>query len=121
MVRATSVLLVVGGFAAGTPRAGFASYKNARLLCSEHIASTTMHLDWSSYATKDSVDAVTAWYERSSKRKAKPGDHDSRQLAWDDNHKLEIYPAGAVEKFPHCDKAPKPTERTIILMSNVSR
>jgi hypothetical protein len=122
MVRATSLVAFLAATAAATPRAGFASYKNARLLCTEHVASTTMHLDWSSYATRDTVDAVTTWYEKSSKRKAKPGDNGSRQLEWDENHKLDIFPASEFEKFPHCDdKKPKPNERTIILMSNVSR
>jgi hypothetical protein len=121
MARVTSIVAILAGLAAATPRAGFSSYKNARLLCTEHVASTTMHLDWSSYATRDTVDAVTAWYEKTSKRKAKPGDNNSRQLEWDDNHKLDIFPAADVEKFPHCDKKPKSTERTIILMSNISR
>jgi hypothetical protein len=107
--------------AAATPRAGFSSYKDARLLCSEHVAGSGMHVTWSSYATKDSVSTVVAFYEKSSGRVATSGGNGERQLEWDKDHKLDIYPASRNDRFPHCDTRPEKGERTVILMSNVVR
>ena len=117
----TALLLASVTLVSATPRAGFGSYRDARLLCSEHVSGTGMHITWSSYATKDSVATVVAHYEKTSGRKATKDADGSFRLEWDDDHKLDIYPAASNDKFPHCDKKPAKGEQTVILLSSAAR
>jgi hypothetical protein len=110
------------GLVAAAPSAGFAAYKDARQLCSEHVAGSGMHITWSSYASKDPVDTIVRHYEKTTGRKATPaGSRGERSLAWDKDHMLEIYPASRNDAFPHCDKKPASGELSVILMSSAAR
>ena len=120
-MRLVVALVLVALPAMATPRAGFASYKNARLLCSEHVIGNTMHITWSSYATKDTVDTVVADYVKTTGRKATSEKDGSKLLVWDDTHHLAVYATADNDKFPHCNQKPKSGERAVILMSNVSK
>jgi hypothetical protein len=123
-VLAVSVSVAVAALAAvaaATPRAGFASYRDARLLCAEHVTGTGMHVMWSSYASKDDVATIAAHYEKTTGRKATTGTKGERHLEWDADHKLDIYPAARNDAFPHCAKKPGRGERSVILMSSVVR
>lgn len=107
--------------ATATPRAGFASYRDARLLCSEHVSGAGMHVTWSSYASKDDVSTIAAHYEKTTGRTATVGARGARHLEWDADHKLDIYPAARNDDFPHCDQKPARGERAVILMSSAAR
>jgi hypothetical protein len=37
---------------------------NARQLCSEHVTGTTMHITWTSYALRETVDEARAFFTR---------------------------------------------------------
>ena len=121
MKLALVLVAVAGSLAAATPSTGFQPYKAARRLCNEHVAGTTMHIEWSSYASKDSVATIAASYEKATGRKATTGAKGERSLEWDSNHKLDIYPATRNDEFPHCSEKPRPGESSVILMSNVIR
>lgn len=116
-----AALTVLAADVVATPRAGFASYRAARLLCAEHVTGTSMHVMWSSYASKDDVATIAAHYEKTTGRKATTGARGERHLEWDADHKLDIYPAARNDDFPHCAKKPARGERSVILMSSVAR
>ena len=50
-------------------------------------------------------------------RTATTGSKQERHLDWDADHKLDIYPAGKNDEFPHCDKKPAADDKSVILMS----
>jgi hypothetical protein len=114
-------LLVITPLAEATPRAGFASYPRSRLMCSQHVTGNTMHITWSSHASKDSVDTIVKHYEKTTSRIAKAGSKGERVLEWDADHHLAVYPAKRVDEFPHCDTRPKSGEQSVLLFSNTAR
>ncbi|MEO8705245.1 MAG: hypothetical protein ABI867_34705 [Kofleriaceae bacterium] len=86
------------------------------------MSGTTMHITWSSYASKDSVATIVAHYETTTGRKATPaGANGERTLEWDKDRKLEVYPASKNDAFPSCGKKPTTGEQSVILMSSAAR
>jgi hypothetical protein len=100
---------------------GFGPYPRARLLCSQHVTGKTMHITWTSHASSDSAEAIVKHYEKTTKRKATRGDKGEWNLAWDDNHKVAIYPVTKNDAFPHCDVKPTGGEKAVILISRAAR
>lgn len=101
----------------------FAAYPGARLLCDEHVSGNSMHISWRSYASKDPVARVVAFYEKDQGIKAQAGDKDDfkiRAPARDDDI-VTIYPAARVDDFPTCTTKPAAGEKAIILMSSAAR
>jgi hypothetical protein len=98
---------------------GFAEYAGAHSLCHEHVAGTSMHIEWMSYATTDEPGKVVAFYEKSLAAKSGAGDNGSRtfDLGTDGTTKLSVFPAAKADAFPHCSVAPKAADRTVILVS----
>jgi hypothetical protein len=95
--------------------------KGARNLCSEHVIGNTMHIAWTSWASKDDVAKVVADYEKSLAMKAKAGDKGEHEFSDGKNLRLAIYPAAKVDDFPHCATKPAAGEKTIVLISQAIR
>jgi hypothetical protein len=103
------------------PKAGFASYKGARMLCNEHISGNTMHITWSSWATKDDIATVVAHYEKVIGAKATRGSEGEYKFSDGKDLRLSVYPADKNDSFPKCATKPDKTEKTIVLISNAAR
>lgn len=101
--------------------AGFEPYQGARLLCSGHVSGSGLHVTWQSYATRDRVEAVIGHYEKTTGRKATTLPGGERQIEWNDDHKLAVYPAAEHDRLPYCASAPAPEEHTVILISTAAR
>ncbi len=81
-----------------------------------------MHINWTSWATTDDVAKVVVFYEKSTGNKASTGDDGERRIdGADKDHHLSVFRASKNDDFPHCDSKPKPTEATVILMSQAIR
>jgi hypothetical protein len=99
---------------------GFEPYKNARNLCSEHITGNSMHVHWTTWATKDDLATVVAHYEKVIGRKAETGSKGDRNFS-DGKDRLMIYSADNNDKFPSCGKSPEAGEKTVVLISKAIR
>ena len=114
--------LLSSGVAAGGPE--YKRYPNARNLCSEHISGNAsgkpMHITWATYATKDPVAKVVAFYEKATGEKHDPGDKDERMWS-DGDRRLVVYPASQNEAFPSCATKPVRGENTVIQISSAAR
>jgi hypothetical protein len=102
---------------------GFEPYKGARQLCSEHVSGGkgSMHITWTSWATKDDLATVVAHYEKAHGKKAGTGDKGERTFSDDKNLRLSIYPATKNDDFPKCGKKPEAGEKTVVLISQAIR
>jgi hypothetical protein len=115
-----ALALVTLAAAAAERWASFAAYPGARQLCDEHVAGTTMHISWRSYATADPVATVVAFYEKDQGKKAERGEHGDFTLhapARDDDA-ITVFPAAEAAAFPGCAEKARKTEKTIILVSS---
>lgn len=120
MRLAAALVVVLVGTALADPT-GFEPYKGARNLCSEHVVGNTMHITWSSWATKDDLASVVASYEKAIGKNAGTGDKGERTFSGDKDFRLAIYPAAKLDDFPHCNEKPKAGEKTIVLISQAIR
>lgn len=120
-----TVVLLASGFAMANPpavqKSGFEPYPSARNLCSEHVAGNSMHLAWTSWATKDELAAVVAHYEKATGQKAGTGERGERTFTDGKDLRLSVYPASKHDAFPKCDKKPAADEKTVVLISQAIR
>ena len=100
---------------------GFEPYKGARNLCSEHVTGNTMHIRWTSWATRDDVATVVAHYEKAIGKKAETGDKGERTFSDGKDLRIAIYPATKNDGFPSCSKKPEAGEKTVVLISRAIR
>jgi hypothetical protein len=100
---------------------GFEPYKGARNLCSEHVSGNTMHITWTSWATKDDVATVVAHYEKATGVKPATGDKGERTFSDGKNLRLSVYPTSKHDSFPTCSTRPAGDEKTIVLISKAIR
>ena len=123
MGRLAILSVVIGAVAANAePGGDFKPYRGARNLCSEHISGTKMHISWTSWATTDTRPPSSRSTNNPPVTRLEPGTRGSRHSTVADmDHHLSIFPASSNDDFPHCDRKPKPTESTVILMSQAIR
>src|SRR5262249_38161422 len=103
--------------------ASFAAYPGARKVCDQHVTASGMEIAWQSYATPDPVKRVVAFYEKDQKTEAKTGEAGEKTLhapARDDDV-LSIIGAESAERLPHCETAPPPEAKTVIVVSSATR
>jgi len=121
-MRALLVVALLAGTAyADDPPKGFAAYAGSRELCNQHITGNTMHIIWSSHATKDELSKVVAHYEKVLGKKAKADDHGAKTIEVDANRHVTIYPRASEGKLPTCDTKSKASEKTIVMLSHAIR
>ena len=89
----------------------------ARQLCSEHVTGTTAHITWTSFAVRQTVPQVRAFYEGLGLRFTVGGEG-SVTHAPDPDHRLEVFRASGT--YPSCEERPLPTERAVIVRSRCS-
>lgn len=124
-MRALLLIAVLAGAAlADAPKEvpkAYTSYPGSRQLCYQHITGNTMHIMWSTHATKDSLAKVLAHYEKALGKKATAQDHGAKRIEVDADRHLTIYPVASEGKLPHCDTKPKAGEQTIVMLSTAAR
>lgn len=101
----------------------FAAYPGARPLCNEHIVGNTMHISWMSFATKDELKKVVAFYEKDQGAKAEPSENGEQEIhapARNDDI-VAMFPADQADHFPSCSEKPARGEKTVILVSSAAR
>jgi hypothetical protein len=101
----------------------FVAYPAARPLCSEHVAGNAMHISWMSFASRDPVARVVAFYEKDLGTKAdaqSPGELTLRARERSDDV-ITIYAADAAGTHPSCSAKPVKGEQTVILVSSATR
>jgi hypothetical protein len=123
MLRAVILSLTFGAVATAAAPPPFERYPDTRLLCSEHVTGNNMHITWQTYASKDDMAKVVAFYEKSTKQK--PGKGDKGEVSFDGadpaNDKMSIYPAAKNNDFPSCATKPAAGEKTVIMISKAIR
>jgi hypothetical protein len=105
--------------------AEFPEYPHSRLICQEHLiggpvpGKGPIHIDWQSFATKDDVAKVVAFYEGKMGAKAKAEEHGSFRIVHPTETHLDltVYPKASASFFPTCEKKPEELEQTMILIS----
>lgn len=125
-MRALLLLLVASSAFADAPKKdvpkAYTAYPGSRQLCYQHISGTTMHIMWSSHATKDELAKVVEHYEKGLGKKAAKADaHGARLIEVDADRHVTIYPAAANDKLPHCETKPKAGEQTLVMISTTAR
>jgi hypothetical protein len=120
-VRLPLLILCLASAALAAPSVDLPTYSGARSLCSEHVTGNTMHISWTSVATKDDLAKVVAFYEKSLGKKAGTGDKGERTFEVDKDRNVAIYPVAKNDDFPHCATKPSKTEKTVILSSHAIR
>ncbi len=103
------------------PPKAYAPYPGSRQLCYQHITGNTMHIIWSSHATRDAFAKVLAHYEKALGKKATAQDHGAKLIEVDADRHVTIYPASSESKLPHCETKPKSGEPTIVMLSTAAR
>jgi len=100
----------------------FAAYPEARKLCQEHVAGTTMHITWASYATRDELARVVAFYEKDQGKKAETGPQGELTIHAParDRDVITVFPVEKAGDFPSCAEKPGRGERTVILVSSAT-
>jgi hypothetical protein len=101
----------------------FAAYPAARPLCDEHVAGSSMHISWRSFASRDPVERVVAFYERDQGAKAteqSPGAFVLHARARPDDV-LEVRGTGGAGTYPSCSVRPAKGEKTVVIVSSATR
>ena len=117
------IVLLAFGLSTGvpqTPESGFAPVQGRAAPLLRAREREGMHISWRWSATPDSV-TVVAHYEKATGRKARTRPAGERQIEWDSDHKLGVYPASSHDAFPHCDTKPTRGEQAVILQSRPPR
>jgi len=100
---------------------GFAAYPGARQLCYQHVSSPTMHIMWSTHATRDALAKVVTHYELALGKRAKAEAHGAKRIEIDADRHVTIYPVASEAKLPTCETKAKLGEQTIVMLSTVAR
>ena len=90
---------------------------NARPLCSAHVTGTTMHITWSSYALRQTVDEARAFY-------AAIGVTFTRASgAWSyaarEETRLSLHAVN--DEYPTCAERPREGELSVLVRSRAAR
>lgn len=120
-MKALLVLLTLSAAAHADAPKGFVAYPKARQLCYQHITGNTMHIIWSTHATKDGVAKVVAHYEKELGLKATAQADGSKLIEVDKDRHVTVYLASKADKFPSCETKPKTGEVTIVMLSTAVR
>ena len=100
----------------------YTAYPGSRQLCNEHVSGTTMHILWSSHATRDAIAKVVEHYEKGLGKKAGKADAaGARRIELDADRHVAIYPATSNDKLPSCESKPTSGEQTIVMISTAAR
>jgi hypothetical protein len=117
-------LLLLGASVAGTaPKEEhwtiFRAYPGARRLCNQHVSGTTMHINWTLYATADDPDRVRRFYEKNTSGAAV--EKEGGKLVGLRGPKQEVLSIhGVKERYPSCGVAPSARDRTAIVVSQAT-
>lgn len=113
----------VDGLAAALSFENIPQYPGATRLCDEHVSGERMHIQWKSFASGDSVAAVTEFFEKKFVAQSVGGEHGSRKIVAPENFLLTItiYPKQSEGNFPSCARKPDPSAKTVILISQAVR
>lgn len=121
-MRALLLIAVLASSAVADVPKAYTAYPGSRQLCYQHISGNTMHIMWSSHATKDALAKVVAHYEKGlGKKAAKADEHGARLIEVDADRHVTIYPSASNDKLPHCEKKPASGEQTIVMISTAAR
>lgn len=110
--------------AAGARWLAFDAYPGARPLCNEHLTGAPsangpgMHLSWQSYATRDDLATVSAFYREHHAGFIESAKDAPLTLAADADTKLSLHALG---EHPTCSVPPTVSEKTIIVVSRATR
>ncbi|KAB2841505.1 hypothetical protein F9K50_03805 [bacterium] len=113
------IFTAVAGLSAAISLENIPQYPGSTRLCDEHVTGKKMHIQWKSFASGDSVTAVTDYYEKKLGASSTGEEHASRKIVTPGNSLLTItiYPKESAGKFPACAQKPEPSARTVILIS----
>jgi hypothetical protein len=86
---------------------------NARQLCSEHVTGTTMHITWTSYALRETVDEARAFFTR---RGAQFVMTEGMWLyAPTPRDRMSLHAANG--SYPSCSTRPNSSEKSVLIRS----
>ena len=98
---------------------GFAAYPGARELCDQYVVGSSAHrrveIHWRSFASRDAFADVAAFYVKREPKNAERKS-DSLEVHHGANQILTVSTASNKE-LPSCATKPKPTERSVIVVS----
>ncbi len=97
----------------------FAAYPGAREHCSQHVTGNVMHILWHAYVTGDTPDKVIAFYVQAEGEEHVEQGENSLTVRHGDKV-LSIHSTPAKD-YPTCGKAPRPEDKTIIIVSQAIR
>jgi len=111
--------MAIEGVTADLSLENIPQYPGSTRLCDEHVAGEKMHIQWKSFASGDSVAAVTDFFEKKLGAASTPEEHASRKIVSPKNSlvTITIYPKQSEGNFPSCSKKPDPSAKTILLIS----
>lgn len=94
---------------------GFAAYPGTRKLCTESVLATSgKEILWRSFATKDDLNRVAAFYSKKDSATQEKRDG-SIELRHGDDLILSTHPASA--DYPKCNQKARTGEKTVIVVS----
>ncbi len=113
----------VDGFTAALSFENIPQYPGSTRLCDEHVAGEKMHIQWKSFASGDSVAAVTEFFEKKLGAASAQEAHASRKIVPPENSlvTITIYPRQSEGHFPSCAQKPDPAAKSVILISQAVR
>lgn len=119
----TLAFLAVEGFSATLSLENIPQYPGSARLCDEHVTGEKMHIQWKSFASGDSVAAVTEFFEKKLGTPSTQEEHASRKIVSPNNPLLTItiYPRPSEGKFPACGQKADSAAKAIILISQSIR
>jgi hypothetical protein len=97
----------------------FPAYPGARRLCGQHVAGSTMHIEWTAYATKSAKAAVIAFYEHNRGALSVERPDGGFLLRGPDDRVLDVHAKN--ESYPRCEVPPAAEDATVIIVSQAIR
>jgi hypothetical protein len=97
----------------------FPAYPGARLLCGQHVAGNTMHIQWTAYATRSAKAAVIAFYEQHRGALSVERPDGGLMLRGPGDRVLSVHAKD--ESYPRCDVPPAAEDATVIIVSQAIR
>jgi len=117
LLLAVAIFSIPGQSAETVEWFGFTAYPSARGLCSQTVRGQGgEEIFWHSYAAKDPPSAVGDFYAKSNASAERKGDTLTLKRG---EFVLSVHPAAS--GYPQCDRKPSAADRTVIVVSRISR